>query len=113
MGAALRLSSAGETVGVGAMVCVVVGGCVAVAAGGGVTLGGNGSAEGITVAVASGIQATKRKASKTTKAARIIHCIIWRLCDCQLLLWILLVSFLLHYPADAVEAFPEVGEGNV
>ena len=39
MGAALRFSSAGETVGVGAMVCVAVGGWVAVAAGGKVSLG--------------------------------------------------------------------------
>ena len=77
MGAALRFSSAGETVGVGAVVCVVVGGWVAVAAGGGVTLGAKVAPDALTVAdPAAGWQAISRKARKTAKVTRIIHFII-------------------------------------
>src|SRR5688500_17730081 len=53
------------------------------------------------------------KPRKTVKATRIIHFIIWRSCHCQLLLWIILIALLLHYSANAVEAFPDVGEGDV
>ena len=42
-----------------------------------------------------------------------IYCIIRGSGHCQFLFWIFLISFLFHHFADAVKAFPDVGEGNV
>ena len=47
------------------------------------------------------------------KTARIIHFIIHRSGHPQFLFWIVLISLLFHHPADAVEAFPDVAEGDI